>query len=191
LLYALMAMLIMMIGAASLVRWVHTSLLVSNNLGFKRDLSNQAERAAVRVLAQMQTGLLAADAARQASDPTLNYSATMLPTNAQGIPNALIAEADFALVGSASNDIAVTEQAVTVRYLVDRLCVNAGAADDSHCTLSDAGLARGGSASQMVLAEDHSTAGLGALPRQVVYRLSVRATGPRNTRAYFQSTFSL
>ena len=39
-------------------------------------------------------------------------------------------------------------------------------------------------------AEDNSAGGAGALPRQVVYRLSVRVGGPRDTQAYFQTTFS-
>jgi hypothetical protein len=64
-------------------------------------------------------------------------------------------------------------------------------ADDTHCTLANGLKPRGGDGSQLPNAEDNSAGGLGALPQQVVYRLSVRVTGPRNTQAYFQSTFAL
>lgn len=191
LLYGLMALLIMMIGAAAMVRSVNTAVLVGANLGFKRDLTNQAERAASLVLAQLETGALAAEATRQASSTTLNYSAVMLASNAQGIPNALLDDAGFAAAGTSANDISVADQAVQLRYVVDRLCANTGVADENHCSMVDAGTPHGGSASQLVVAEDNTAGGSGALQRQVVYRLSVRATGPRNTQAYFQSTFSL
>jgi type IV pilus assembly protein PilX len=191
LLYGLLALLIMMVGAAAMVRSMNTSMVISGNLAFKRDLTNQAERAAAQVMPQLQTGGLAAEATRQTNQVNLNYSATILPTNAQGMPNALVDNAAFAARGSTANDITVADQAVTVRYLIDRLCANAGVADDSHCTMSDPGNARGGSSSQLLTAEDSSSGGKGALQALAVYRLSIRVSGPRNTQAFFQSTFSL
>jgi type IV pilus assembly protein PilX len=38
---------------------------------------------------------------------------------------------------------------------------------------------------------DSSSGGMGGLAPQVVYRISVRVTGPRNTQSYYQSTFKL
>jgi type IV pilus assembly protein PilX len=191
LLYGLLALLIMMVGAAAMVRSMNTSMLISGNLAFKRDLTNQAERAAAQVMPQLQTGALAAEATRQNNQVNLNYSATLLPTNDQGMPAALVDNTAFAARGSTANDITVNDQAVTVRYLIDRLCANTGVPDDSHCTMADAGNARGGSASQLLTAEDSSGGGKGALQPLVVYRLSIRVSGPRNTQAFFQSTFSL
>ncbi len=192
LLFGLIALAIMMIGAAAMVRSMNTSLVMSGNLGFKRDLTNQAERATAAVMALMNTGALKTEAARQSADVTRNYSARILATNAQGVPNALVDDAAFTTFGAVSNDITVTDQGVALRYLVDRLCVNTGVADGNHCTMSDPGAPMGGSASVTQRADDSSAnGGGGVLPRQTVYRLSIRVSGPRNTQAYFQTTFTL
>jgi len=192
LLMALIALTILLIGATAIVRSMNTSMSNTGNLAFKRDLTNQAERAADTVMTTLRTGALAVDTARQNNLQASNYSATMLPTNAQGIPTALLAtDAAFGAAWSTANDIAVTGQAITLRWVLDRLCVNNGAADESHCTMTDAGTTSSDSASQRNSAQNASGTGLGALQRQVVYRLSIRATGPRNTQSFLQTTFTL
>jgi hypothetical protein len=182
----LLALVILLIGSAALVRSFNASLFMAGNLAFKRDLVNQAERASTVVLTQMTTGALEDPATRESNDTALNYSASILPTNAQGIPNALLSDAAFAAVGVAGNDIVVAEQGVTLRYVVDRLCNATGSelalGPAANCSVGLPPDARGGSASEMNRA---------TRPPQVLYRLSVRADGPRNTQAYFQTTFAL
>ncbi len=191
-LFGLIALAIMMIGAAAMVRSMNTSMAMSGNLGFKRDLTNQAERATAAVLALMNTGTLSAEAAREQHALASNYRATILPTNAQGIPTALVEDGTFGTAGSSGNDITVADQGVVLRYVVDRLCLNTGPADGSHCQMSDPGAPMGGSASETLRADDSAASGGGGvLPRQTVYRLSIRVNGPRNTQAYFQTTFTL
>lgn len=184
LIFALIALVVMLIGAAALVRSSTASLTTAANLGFKRDLTNQAERAVDTALTALRTGALATEAARQASATTSNYSATLLATNAQGVPNALLSDTTFATVGSSANDIAVADQGVTLRYVIDRMCVNTGAASETHCTMSDNGQSSGCSSNPC---DDLSD----AVPKQAVYRLSIRVTGPRGTQAFFQSTLTL
>ena len=191
-LFGLIALAIMMIGGAAMVRSMNTSASMAGNLGFKRDLTNQAERATAKVLALMKAGALQAESSREDHATAHNYSATLLPTNAQGIPQALVDESQFSEKGSTVNDISVVEQAVALRYLVDRLCADKGAANGGHCQMSDPGAPMGGNASDALLAEDPAAGGGGGvLQRQTVYRLSIRVTGPRNTEAYFQTTFTL
>lgn len=191
-LFGLIALAIMMIGAAAMVRSMNTSMTISGNLGFKRDLTNQAERATAAVMALMNTGALNTETARQSSAVARNYSARILPTNPQGIPTALVDDSTFNTTGTPSNDISAADQGVVLRYLVDRLCVNTGLADGSHCQMSDPGTPMGGSASETLRADDSAASGGGGvLPRQTVYRLSIRVSGPRNTQAYFQTTFTL
>jgi hypothetical protein len=188
---ALLALLILLIGAAAIVRSMNASMSSTGNLAFKRDLTNQAERAAAAAMTMLQSGALATDTARQSHLPAGNYSATILPTNAQGIPTALLAtDAAFGAAWNAANDIAVAGQAITLRWVLDRLCANAGTADETHCTMSDAGTSNSDSASQRNSAQNASSTGAGALQRQVIYRLSIRATGPRNTQSFLQTTFS-
>lgn len=190
-LFGLIALAIMMIGAAAMVRSMNTSMMMSGNLGFKRDLTNQAERATATVMALMNTGALNTEAARQNPDSARNYSAKLLQSNPQGVPLALVSDANLVGFGAVANDIAVPDQGVTLRYLVDRLCNDNGVADGSRCVMSDPGSPAGGSAAEALRAEDSSAAGGGVLPRQTVYRLSIRVSGPRGTQAYFQTTFTL
>ena len=184
-LFGLVALAIMLIGAVAMVRSMNTSLFNAGNLGFKRDLTNQGERAIAAVLTQLQTGSLVNEVSRQSSSTTLNYSASALPTNAQGLPTALITDSAFTTVGATSNDIPVTDQAVTVRYVVDRLCDTVGVASADQCVMAADPFPLSGPPSQTAIAEDT------ALGRRVIYRVSVRVTGPRNTQAYFQTTLTL
>jgi type IV pilus assembly protein PilX len=183
-LFGLIALLIMMLGAVAMLRSTSTTLTNTGNLGFKRDLTNQGERAVDIVLTLMKTGALSTDAARQATSTASNYSATLLASNAQGLPTVLVDDAAFGGAGSAGNDITVADMGVTLRWVVDRLCVNTGVATTSHCTMTDAGQPLGCSASDCFNLDN-------LIPQQVVYRLSIRVTGPRATQAFMQSTFTL
>lgn len=185
-LFGLIALAIMLIGAAAMVRSMNTSLVNAGNLGFKRDMTNQGERAVATVVDLLRTGALAGEVARQSSSTALNYSAAILPVNAQGIPTALLSDTGFAAVGLASNDITLTDQAIVVRYVVDRLCVSTGPQAAGQCSMANdpkdlSDNARsGGITAEDLLASD-----------RVVYRLSVRVIGPRNTQAFYQSTLTL
>ncbi len=190
-LFGLIALAIMLIGAAAMVRSMNTSLFNAGNLGFKRDLTNQGERAVASVVTLLQSGALGSEASRQSSSTAQNYSATMLTSNAQGLPDALVSDTTFTGVGASGNDITVSGQAITVRYLVDRLCVNAGVATTDHCSMADDANPSGGSGSEAVRAEDSSVGGAGAVGSRVVYRVSIRVNGPRNTQAFFQTTLTL
>ena len=191
LLYGLIVLAIMLIGAAAMVRSMNTSLVNAGNIGFKRDITNQAERAAATAMTMLNSGALALLASRQTSSAANNYSATILATNAQGLPTVLLTDATFTTVGVTTNDISVPDQAITLRWVVDRLCVNTGVADASHCTMANDPSPAGGSGSDLINAIDTTSGGAGALARRVVYRVSVRVTGPRSTQAFFQTTVTL
>jgi len=195
----LLILLVMLIGAVALVRSFDTSLVTAGNLSFKRDLAQQSELAVENILRDFRAaGPLATRTTRGASDLTRNYSASVLPSNAQGIPMALLTDNLSSAVGTAT-DINVG-RGITLRYVVDRQCSELG--DDSllgpeRCTLVEGGRQPGGSSSQWQRAEQSSGvaaggagAGLaGAAPQYVVYRISIRATGPRGTQSFFQTTY--
>jgi type IV pilus assembly protein PilX len=194
LVFALIALVITLIGAVAIVRSLNASLFTAGNYGFKRDLANQGERAARSVINLFNTGALAAADTRRDSNVPLNYSAVMLATNAQGIPAALLADdATFAAIGSTANDIKVTGMGVTIRYVVDRMCVSTGAPDPKKCILATAGEEAGTSGSDLFSGRAGGPA-LGTSASadivQPVYRVSIRVTGPRRTESFFQTTFS-
>lgn len=194
LVFALIALVITMIGAVAIVRSLNASLFTAGNYGFKRDLANQGERAARTVIDLFDTGAMAADTTRRNHSVARNYSAVMLPTNAQGIPNALLAnDATFAATGSAGNDIGVAGMGVTIRYVIDRLCVSTGAPDPATCVLAASGEESGTSGSDLFTGRAGGPALLDNVSADIVqpvYRVSIRVTGPRRTESFFQTTFS-
>jgi hypothetical protein len=219
LLFALIALVVMLIGAVALIRSTNTALFSSGNMAFRRELQNQAEQVVPDVLTLLKTGALANASARAQHNVSLNYSASVLPSNPQGLPTALLSRDDavFATVGSTANDRTVGQNgSVTVRYLIDRLCRSVGdqaILGSDGCTVSpDSAAPSGGSASLQgqsaafgsanaasaaaavgatAASSASGAAGAGAVPPQIVYRLSVKVTGPRDTQAFFQTTFTL
>lgn len=194
LLFSLIALVIMLIVATALVRSFNNSLFTAGNIGFKRDLQNQSELAVDKVLREFRTGgTLATSASRGAALKASNYSETMLPTNAQGIPDALQTDTAFATYGEASNDIVPADAGVKIRYVIDRLCATTGdettlGADT--CRLADNATQPGTSESNWQGADRTINGKRGAVPQGVVYRMSIRVSGPRNTQSFFQSTFT-
>lgn len=207
LLFSLIALVILLIAAVALVRSFNTSLFTAGNIAFKRDLQNQGERAVDKVLAEFRTtGALASPTARAASDPERHYSATMLPSNAHGIPNALTSETLYAAVAGAitnpnrditsDNDTSLANQAIKIQYVVDRLCQNGGletAAAAGPCVLASNPVPAGTSSSNLLSADRAPLCPTcsSAAPQGVVYRLTVKVSGPRGTTSFFQSTFTI
>jgi type IV pilus assembly protein PilX len=194
LLFSLIAMVIMLIASVALVRSFQGTLFNAGNIAFKRDLQNQSERAIQAALTQFQTGGgLATVANRSTKKINLNYSATMLPTNTQGIPDIFGSDNDFKAVGTAA-DIKVANMEVSIRYVIDRLCSIEGdekAVATASCVLADDSVPAGSSASKIIRASDSAGGNQGAAPKAVVYRLTARVSGPRNTLSFFQSTFTV
>lgn len=183
LIISLIVLVVMLISAAALMRSFDVSLLTAGNLAFKRDLAQQSERAAETILAEFRTGGdLVGVAARGADAPAWNYSATVLPSNPQGIPLVLLDDDAFTSAGWAHGDIAPAGQQIRLRFVVDRLCtINGTTEEPDSCTYSGEGLPTGGSLTEQTRPPP---------PGMVVYRLTIRATGPRDTQSFFQSTFS-
>jgi type IV pilus assembly protein PilX len=180
LIFSLIVLLILAIGAVALLRSVNSSLLSAGNLAFHRDLVNQGEQAVSIVMTEFRTNGLPLGGVTTASMQAANYSATTLPTNAQGVPLVLLDNTAFGLIGTAA-DIAGRTPDVTTRYVIDRLCAPLTVTASSPNCVQSTGLPTGGTA-------NHNTAL--APPSATVYRVSVRVSGPRGTQAFLQTTFT-
>ena len=176
LIFTLIVLLILTIGAVALMRSMNTSLFGAGNLAFRRDLVNQGEQAASNVIAEFKTGDLVASASTLTNVPSDNYWATMLPTNLQGVPNVLLGAGP---VGTHADLQGMTSD-VVIRYVIDRMCSATGTPTGSLCLQSSTS-ATGGTAG--------TTAAVKA-PTASVYRLSVRVTGARSTQIFLQTTFT-
>jgi type IV pilus assembly protein PilX len=181
LIFALIILLILAIGAVALVRSMNSSLLSAGNLAFRRDLVNQGEQAISTVMTEFKTQGPPLNGITTGSVVAANYSATILPTNAQGVPNALLNATTFATVGTTANEITGATPDVKIDYWIDRLCVAGTVQPSIAACVQSSGLPLGGKAYENVAV---------AAPSATVYRISVRVTGPRNTQVFLQSTFT-
>ncbi len=184
LIIALIALVVLTVGAVAMTRSSDVSLRMAGNLAFKRDLVNQGERAIATALAELNSGSLSAETTRNANRLASNYSASLLGSSAQGIPSVLLSETAFTAAGFTRTDINDASTGVTVRYVIDRQCSGAGAYDIAAC---QAVTAKAPPKSCDGINCDVTT---GAVTRPV-YRISVRITGPRGNQTYTQTTVAL
>lgn len=181
LIFTLIVLVILTIGAVALLRSMDTSLFSAGNLAFRRDLVNQGEQALANVMTEFQAGgALVSASITDADQIPLNYSSVILPSNPQGVPNALTDDPTFVTVGVATNDITGATGDVKIRYVIDRLCSATGVALSNLCVQSTA-LPTGGTANGTQAVTP---------PSATVYRLTVRVSGVRSTQVFLQTTFT-
>jgi Tfp pilus assembly protein PilX len=179
LIFTLIILLILTIGAVALMRSLNTSLFGAGNLAFRRDLTNQGELAVANVMAEFKTGDLSTSGSTLNNVPADNYSATLLPSNTQGVPTALLTTTLSGTVGTHADLVGATPD-VTIRYVIDRLCSATGTPTGALCVQSTAA-PTGGTAGNTAVVK---------APTSTVYRLSVRVSGARSTQVFLQTTFT-
>jgi len=178
LIFTLIVLLILTIGAVALMRSMNTSLFSAGNLAFRRDLANQGELAVANVMAEFATGDLSTSSSTLNNVPADNYSATLLPSNTEGVPTALLAQTLSAAVGTHADLIGATGD-VTIRYVIDRMCSATGTPTGALCVQST-------TLPTSIKAGDKNP----KAPTATVYRLTVRVSGPRSTQVFLQTTFT-
>ena len=178
LLLALVALAVLLVGGVALLRALDSSLLQAGNLGFKRDLVNQAERGAAQAITLFVSGALSNETTRWTDLPAQNYSATRLASDSHGIPTALLDDAAYTAAGMQAADLSDAGTGVTLRVVIDRQCAATGDYVLTSCVTASNGADT---------AADDRYRKVNAQTRPV-YRISVRASGPRHTQAFFQTT---
>jgi Tfp pilus assembly protein PilX len=184
LIFTLIVLLILTIGAVALTKSMNISMFSAGNLAFRQDLVNQGEEAIATVMSEFTAnGVLVSATNTDSNQTSNNYSATMLPTNPQGVPNVLLNDGLWTSPPynfTSADDLTGATPDVTMRYVIDRLCAATGASVSTGCVQATA--APTGQDSR----DPHGL----APPTATVYRISVRVTGPRNTQVFLQSTFT-
>jgi type IV pilus assembly protein PilX len=182
----LISLMILLIASVALIRSTDTSLLVAGHISFKRDILNQAERAIPKIKNQFvaTTGDLYESGKREGNLTNSNYYASIQASNDSGIPNVLLNTTTFD--GQfASNNIVDSTAGITIRYLIDRMCIKAGIVSVANCSTVSSTTDVGGDA--MHIGNGGKASGVDV----PIYRISIRVSGPRNTEAFIQSTFSI
>jgi Tfp pilus assembly protein PilX len=172
----LIALVLLLVGAAAMMRSVDTSSVLIGNLAFRRDLTNRAERAIMNARTALVSGSLSSESSRIANLASENYSAVRLDNGSNGVPKVLTQDSLFTMTHA---DITDADAGITLRYVIDRQCISAGAFTTSTCEVLESASDAGGS---------NWLRKPGGASRPV-YRISVRVQGPRSTEAYFQTTF--
>lgn len=183
---ALITLVILMIGAIATIRSMNASLTSVGNFGFKRDMTNQADRAMRRAL-----DALSGTNALDTNNTALNYSATMLTSTAEGIPTVLLDTSNPAAVGgygTAGNVIDLTSAQsgesttnipqLKIYYVIDRMCLYTGAVSSDTCQTASAQV-QGGKGNRDP-----------KVPPKPLFRVTVRVDGPRDSQSFYQATFS-
>jgi Tfp pilus assembly protein PilX len=192
LLFTLIVLVVLLMGGVAVMRSMNSSMFTAGNLAFKRDLINQGEQAIANVAAAFSAGALSTAASTNNSLASANYSAVQLNTNARGIPLPLLTNsaspsgldaqgATFSPSGAALTGTG----GVSMRYIIDRLCNSTGTAlalGASGCVrLPSSTEVRGGTA---------GPAPRPPSPPSLIYRLTVRVDGPRDTQVFLQTSFT-
>jgi Tfp pilus assembly protein PilX len=198
LVFTLIAVVVLLVASVAMVRSFTTATLVAGSLAFKRDVTNQSERGISAVNTIFTTGALQNSVARLTATPSANYTPCVLPSDSRGIPIILEDDANFTsttdtdathdancatVFTSAANDITDATTNVTIRYVIDRLCVNTASPAAVSCITSQSGQPPNIQIGNSNQQEEHGT----IVP---VYRVSVRVISG-NVRTYVQTTMTM
>jgi type IV pilus assembly protein PilX len=178
---AMIALVVLMIAAVALIRSTDTAQMIAGNLAIKRDMTHESQEAIEVALANFDVGgTLGTELSRWGDVTAANYHAQFQPSNAYGIPTALLQDST---TGAAT---AYTNNGMTYLYMIDRMCPAVGAPNlaTSHCIVD----APEGPAIDAFNPLQGGEKGTPSANKPVVYRVSVRLTDPKRTQSFFQTT---
>jgi len=178
---ALVALLIMSLAAATLIRSVDTGVLVAGNLAFKQSATISADNGMVSAITWLRTNGPSLTTTSAANGYYDNITSPVLTlTSAGNWPdgNPAWSNSNSALVGT---DVAGN----TIRYVVQRMCRNTGAVNTtpSHCLFGTATTSGNSNGNKT----DPKLGGLLNHSTSPMYRVTAMVTGPKNTISYIQA----
>ncbi len=179
---ALIALVAMSLAAAALIRSVDSGVLVAGNLAFKQSAIMSAETGIARAYRFINES---GEAALQA--PAAGYFANL---------DGVLLETPASLNNAANWDNAIQiasdiddKSGNETRIILQRMCRNAGAVTQENCLV---GTGNSAANSQGAKSEGGGAGGGGFGAQKggadaVVYRATVRVTGPKNTVSFLQA----
>jgi type IV pilus assembly protein PilX len=189
--FALIALVVMSLAAAALIRSVDTGVMVAGNLAFKQSATISGDSGLVSAM-----DWIIANAASLENAGVNGYYATSADLSTT-LPNKGLTAAEGATWGSgdawtdATSILAVGNGLVagrdsagnTIRYVIQRMCLNAGPANVSHCQMGEVpseGDTQGG-------LDDPNLGGVKNSALSPIYRVTARVAGPKNTVSFVQA----
>jgi type IV pilus assembly protein PilX len=182
LVFALIALVALMLAGVAIVRSVDTGNLISGNMAFRQAALQSSDIGVEAAFIALPTIVSSSKDANISNQ----YFALRQPTDSSGVPTSV----NWANVSCRNNLNAVvtcSDQEYQVKYIIDRMCDQQ---TNNSTTVTDvqgycfADISSGKGGSKGVLSEVFSSADA------IYYRATVQVTGPRNTVAYVQVLIS-
>jgi type IV pilus assembly protein PilX len=170
---ALIVLAAMSVASAVLLHTVDTTLAVTGNLALRAVTAAATDAAIEEAVAALAAGGPIAD--RERDLPAQGYFAARGPgEDVRGVPSVLQEIPRY----PAAARVLDPGDGATVRYVIERLCIGPGPPTDVTCALYRPATTPAGGAAE----------GAGAVPPEEIFRITVRADGPRNALAFVQAT---
>ena len=177
---ALIALIVMSLAAVALIRSVDTNTMIAGNLSFKQSALISADSGVETALGWLKNQSV------PNTDPKADLNANL---NAQGYyatsadDAKTLADSSNAKLATGSNiNAGLDSSGNTIQYIIQRMCKNTGAADTSHCLYGPAGEDENSKSHC-----DLSNPCLGEPTGALLYRITTKVTGPKNTVSYSQA----
>jgi Tfp pilus assembly protein PilX len=169
---ALIALIVMSLAAVALIRSVDTNTMIAGNLSFKQSALISADSGVETALGWLKN--------QSALDGNLNAQG-YYATSADDAKT--LADSSNAKLATGSNiNAGLDRSGNTIQYIIQRMCKNTGAADTSHCLYGPAGEDQNSKSHC-----DLSNPCLGEPTGALLYRITTKVTGPKNTVSYSQA----
>lgn len=182
----LVALLVMSLAAAALIRSVDTNTVIAGNLSFKQTATASADAAVETAIAWLVANNNGTSLNN--SIPTSGYSAsiTNAPTDPVGVAywDSVSVNACILNAGVCSTTAGQDASGNTSEYIIERLCATTGGTTGAQCVIPAASVNSTGNGEGV---DDIQI----AVSKEVYYRIIVKVTGPRNTTSYVQTIVSL
>ncbi|OIR04945.1 hypothetical protein GALL_130350 [mine drainage metagenome] len=169
---ALIALVVMSLAAVALIRSVDTNTMIAGNLGFKQSATVSADSGVETAISWITNN----QSAVTGDSATNGYYAT-----STGDFKALV-NASAAMATGAGITAGRDSSGNMINYIVQRMCKHLGASDSSHCLYGPPG-DRTDSFGNC----DVTNCLPDAASDSLMYRVTVKVTGPKNTVSYTQA----
>jgi len=169
---ALIALIVMSLAAVALIRSVDTNTMIAGNLSFKQSALISADSGVETALSWLGV------------DRNLDNNIISSGYYASFSEDAkALADGNNAKPATGANITAgLDSSGNTIRYVIERMCKNTGAANTSHCLYGPAGEDENSKSNC-----DLSNPCVGEPTGALLYRITTKVTGPKNTVSYSQA----
>jgi Tfp pilus assembly protein PilX len=169
---ALIALIVMSLAAVALIRSVDTNTMIAGNLSFKQSALISADSG-------VETALSWLGVDRNLDN---NISSSGYYASFSDDAKALADGSNAKPATGANITAGLDSSGNTIRYVIERMCKNTGAANTSHCLYGPAGEDENSKSNC-----DLSNPCVGEPTGALLYRITTKVTGPKNTVSYSQA----